>query len=350
MGSDLSEISAWRSQIAAGQLIGPHIKTSGQILESRANVERMKREGTVEPVDRIRLGVADPDEARRAVDRLTDAGVDQIKMRSTPDLQTFVAVAQEARRRRLPLAVHAIASPEELIRAGVRSVEHFLAYPPLNTLSDPDRRALFRKMAKADMYLSNTMVNIDGLISTSYENGRRIVNDANGTIDPRRKYLCGYLIEDWREQVEENKESPYDELRKQLPNMYGDFREMREEKVPFLAGTDVGVVFMYPGFSVHDELELLVREVGFTPMEALGVATDGVPRFYGETSAFGAIEAGQVADLVLLDANPVSEIRNTKRIRAVSVRGRWFERTELDGLLRDVDNSAKAGCRALNVK
>jgi predicted amidohydrolase YtcJ len=85
-------------------------------------------------------------------------------------------------------------------------------------------------------------------------------------------------------------------------------------------------------------------------MAALAVATDGVPRFYGETNAFGAIEAGQVADLVLLDANPVSDIRNTKRIRAVSVRGRWLERTELDGLLRDVENSAKAGCRALNAQ
>lgn len=350
MGSDLSEVSMWRSQITAGQLIGPHMKTSGQILESRSNVERMKREGTVEPVDRIRVGLADPDEARRAVDRLADAGADHIKMRSTADSQTFVAVAQEAQRRRLPLAVHPIASLEELMRARVRSVEHFLAYPPLNTLSGSERRALFRRMAKAGMYMSNTMVNIDGLISLSYEHGRRIVDDANGTIDPRRKYLCGYLIDDWREQVEENKDSPYDELRRQLPNMYRDFREMREEKVPFLAGRDVGVVFMYPGFSLHDELEQLVRHVGFTPMEALAVATDGVPHFYGETGAFGAIEPGQVADVVLLDANPVADIRNTKRIQAVSVRGRWLERTELDRLFRDVENSAKAGCRPLNAR
>jgi hypothetical protein len=346
MGSDLSEILGWRSQIDAGQRIGPRIKTSGQILESRSNVERMKREGTVEPVERIRVGVANPDEARRAVARLADAGADHIKMRSSPDPQTFVAVAEEARRRRLPLAVHPVASPEELIRAGVRSVEHFLAYPPLDALGDRDRRALFRRMAQADIYLSNTMVNIDGLVSTPYERGQRIVNDASGALDPRRKYLCGYLIDDWREQVEENKDAPYDELRKQLPNIYRDFRQMREEKVPFLAGTDVGVAFMYPGFSLHDELEQLVRDVGFTPMDALAVATDGVPRLYGETGASGAIEPGQAADLVLLDANPVDDIRRTKRIQGVSVRGRWLERTDLDRLLSDVQNAAKAGCHA----
>jgi amidohydrolase family protein len=350
MGSDLSEISAWRGQIAAGRLIGPRIKTSGQILESRSNVERMKRDGTVEPVDRIRLGVGDPDDARRAVDRLATAGVDHLKMRSTPDLQTFLSVAEAAQRRRLPLAVHPIAPPDDLIRVGVRSVEHFLAYPPLNTLSDRNRRALFRRMASTGMYMSNTMVNIDGLVSTPYDEAKRIVDDVNGTIDPRRRYLCGYVIQDWREQVEEGKGSPYEELRKELPNMYRDFREMRQENVQFLAGTDVGVVFMYPGFSLHDELEQLVRNVGFTSMQALVVATDGVPRFYGETGAFGAIEPGQMADLVLLDASPVADIRNTKRIQAVSVRGRWLERTELDGLLRDVENSARAGCHALNAK
>src|SRR5258706_2753343 len=70
MGSDLAEVAAWRDQIERGERIGPRIKTSGQILESSANIERMKREGTVEPVDRIRVGVANPDEARAAVRRL----------------------------------------------------------------------------------------------------------------------------------------------------------------------------------------------------------------------------------------------------------------------------------------
>jgi hypothetical protein len=207
MGSDFSEVAQWRAQIDAGKLIGPRIKTSGQILESRANVERMKREGTVEPVDRIRLGVGNPEEARAAVRQLVAQGVDHIKMRSTPDMDTFRAVADEANRHHLPFAAHPVAPPEELLGVGLRSIEHFLAYPPLNGLTELQRRGLFRQMAQADMYLSNTMVNIDGLVSVSYAEGKRIVEDTAGRLDARRRYLCGYLMEDWREQVEEGKDA-----------------------------------------------------------------------------------------------------------------------------------------------
>ena len=344
MGSDFSEVAQWRAQIDVGKLIGPRIKTSGQILESRANVERMKREGTVEPVDRIRLGVGNPDEARAAVKQFAAQGVDHIKMRSTPDVETFRAVADEAKRHHLPFAAHAVALPEELLRTGLDSVEHFLAYPPLEGLTELQRRALFRRMAQAGMYLSNTMVNIDGLVSVSYAEGKRIVEDTAGKLDPRRRYLCGYLMQDWREQVEEGKDAPYDGFRKELPNLYRDFRQMHEEGVQFLAGTDSGVLFMYPGFSLHDELEKLVQALGFTAMEALRIATDGVAMFYGETQSFGGVEPGQAADLVLLDADPLADIRNTRRIAGVLVRDRWFDRTELDLILQQVERSAQSDC------
>ncbi len=344
MGSDLAEVAEWRAQIERGERIGPRIKTSGQILESSANVERMKREGTVEPVDRIRLGVATPDEAR-AVRRLADRGADHIKMRSTPDLDTFRAVADEARRHNLPFAAHAVAPPEELMRAGLSSVEHLLAYPPLDSLTESQRRALFRRMPQAGLYLSNTMANLDGLISVSYAEGKKIVADTAGKLEARRKYLCGYLIEDWREQVEESKDAPYESLRKELPIIYREFREMREEGVPYLAGTDAGVLFIYPGFSLHDELEKLVRTAGFSPMDALRVATSGMAEFYKATNRFGAVEPGQEADLVLLDADPLADIRNTRRIAGVSARGRWLGRAELDLLLRKVERSAQSGCQ-----
>lgn len=132
MGSDFNEVAKWRSDIEAGRLVGPRIKTAGHMIESRANVERMKREGTVEPVDRLRIGVANPEEARAAVRRLAREGVDHIKMRTTPDLDTFRAVAAEATEQRLPFAAHPVAAPEELMRVGLRSVEHFLSFPPVD--------------------------------------------------------------------------------------------------------------------------------------------------------------------------------------------------------------------------
>ena len=350
MGSDFREVTAWRSQIEAGTLVGPRIKTSGQMLESRANVERMKREGTVEPVDRLRIGVANAAEGRAAVARLAREGVNHIKMRTTPDLQTLLAVGDEAKRRGLPFAAHPVASPEDLRRAGLRSVEHFLAFPPMRGTLE-ERRALFQKIARSKLFLSDTRINLDALISLPYSEVKQRVDDTAGTLDPRRKYVCGYLLADWREQAEELKDpdtiAAYGSFRKQLPEMQRNLREMRVAGVEFLAGTDTAVLLMYPGFSLHDELRKLVRDVGFTPMEVLRIATSNVAAFYGEETQFGGIEAGEAADLVLLDSDPLADIQNTRTIRGVMARGRWFDSSALNTLLREVQQAAGGGCRGL---
>ncbi|MBV8865240.1 MAG: amidohydrolase family protein, partial [Acidobacteriaceae bacterium] len=124
-------------------------------------------------------------------------------------------------------------------------------------------------------------------------------------------------------------------------------REMREAGVQFLAGTDTAVVLMYPGFSLHDELQKMVRDFGFTPMEVLRIATSNVAAFYGEERQFGALEAGQPADLLLLDADPLIDIQNTRQIRGVMAQGRWFDRAALDHLLQQLQQAAGSGCNGL---
>ena len=117
--------------------------------------------------------------------------------------------------------------------------------------------------------------------------------------------------------------------------------------VRLMAGTDVGgIVGVYPGFSVHDELELLVKEVGLTPLEALRSATQNPAAFFDGQGESGTIEPGRLADLVLLDANPLEDIRYTRRIRAVVLGGRFFQRANLDELLSGVASAVKkqTGC------
>ena len=102
--------------------------------------------------------------------------------------------------------------------------------------------------------------------------------------------------------------------------------------VPILAGSDSPNPFVYPGFSLHDELGLLVRS-GLSPAEALRTATINPATFLGVTDSLGTVARGKVADLVLLDANPLEDIANTRRIRAVIQGGRLLDRRALDAML-----------------
>ena len=98
--------------------------------------------------------------------------------------------------------------------------------------------------------------------------------------------------------------------------------------------------FVFPGFSLHDELALLV-EAGLTPLEAIQSATVNAAAYAGQSQEVGTIEAGRAADLVLLDASPLDNISNTKRIAAVVIRGRLLQRADLDRALNEAERIAK---------
>jgi adenine deaminase len=106
--------------------------------------------------------------------------------------------------------------------------------------------------------------------------------------------------------------------------------EMHRAGVRLLAGTDAPLPYLIPGLSLHDELALLVRS-GLTPMEALRTATYNPAAYLGALDSLGTIRPGRLADLVLLDANPLSDIRNTRRIHTVIANGRVVDRAALFG-------------------
>ena len=109
--------------------------------------------------------------------------------------------------------------------------------------------------------------------------------------------------------------------------------------MPILAGSDVHNPYVYPGFSLHEELALLV-ESGLSPLDALRAATINPARFLGVTDSLGTIAAGKIADLVMLDADPLTDIANTKRIRAVFLNGRFLDRGALDTLVATAERAA----------
>lgn len=116
-------------------------------------------------------------------------------------------------------------------------------------------------------------------------------------------------------------------------------KAMHEAGVPFMAGSDGPDPYVFPGFSLHDELEWLVKS-GFTPLQALQSATLNPALFLGRIDKYGLVEPEHVADLVLLDANPLDDIRNVGKIFGVVANGKYYSRKDLDIMLQQVEKLA----------
>lgn len=333
MGGDFAEVSRWRREIEAGERLGPRILTAGPYLEAPANVERMLEEGVVEPVERTRVPVPDPRAARRVVDSLAREGVDFIKVRTVADLDTYLAIGSASDSAGLPLAGHTLGiRPDDILRAGQESIEHFL-FPLLDDLEPGERMRTFQELALRGVVVVPTMVTWADAFLVSPDTLRAIVEDTAGRREPRRRYVARYLVEDWREQVAEmaagDAEVDWEAVyRSTLRNL----REMSIARVQLLAGTDLAVVNVYPGSSLHREIELLAGEVGLSRRRAILAATGWAAEAAGVADSLGTIEPGKLADLVLLEGDPYEDVSNVRRIRAVVYRGELYDRQRLDAL------------------
>ena len=337
MGGDAALLRAWRDDIEAGRRLGPRIKWAGPMVESAERVARMRKRGTHEPVDRFRAPVADPAAAQGVIDSIARLGVDFIKIRTVASDETYRAIAAAAARRGLPLVGHATDVPfEDVLRGGQKSVEHTV-YPSLQQRSPRERAKLIAEMARRGIALVPTAVSYYQSIDLSNARIRRIIADSLGASDPRRRYVDGYLLEDWREQADERPGGLRASIQGAVvghihSEAVKDAKEMRRAGVHILPGSDLAVIGIYPGSSLHDELRLFVEKLGMTPMEALVSATRQPAEFFGMADSLGTIAPNRIADLVLLDADPLADIRNVGRVDAVIVRGRLLDRTALDKL------------------
>jgi imidazolonepropionase-like amidohydrolase len=153
------------------------------------------------------------------------------------------------------------------------------------------------------------------------------------TNDKRIKYLPTYMTSNWKES--ENYNTPYIELSGiQFEFQKSLIGKMQHAGVKIIAGTDFPNPYCFPGFSLHDELSLMV-EGGMTPLEALKSATLNPALFLNKKKEYGTVAAGKFASLILLNKNPLENINNTKEIYAVFLKGNYFDRTSLDKLLKN---------------
>jgi imidazolonepropionase-like amidohydrolase len=347
MGGDLDVLKVWRAEIAAGRLLGPRMVIAGPMLDG--------------PVPRFPSSapIANAADARRTVDDLKARGVDFIKIQSLIPRDGYFAAAEESKKVGLIFVGHVpdAVRASEASNAGQKSIEHFtgifegcskieeqLIKGPKSlgqnvATYDPARaRALIALMAKNRTWQVPTLV---------WERGQWLVDDIDLSHDPLTKYAPGaWKNRTWPMFVSDiMKTMDTDPLavRQRFVQMELDMTlAMFRAGVPFLAGTDTAAgVHVFPGFSLHDELALFVK-AGLTPMQALQTATRNPAEFMGRLADLGTVEKGKAADLVLLDANPLDDIVNTRKIRAVVLAGRYFSRADLDRMLKGVEAAAAA--------
>ena len=340
MGGDYEELLRWRRDVQVGARIGPRILMAGPILEAARNVERMRKdppEARIEPFERVRIPVGSPEEARRVVAELASREIDFLKIRTVQDRDTYLALNKAANSHSIPLVGHVSGIPPEVVlEAGQDGVDHNF-YPSLEGKTREERLAVWRKFAARGIPIVPTLVTLFETTFPSDERLRSVVEDDEGKIDPRRRYLSKYLALDWREQVMETTDQRRQAYRKIWEDVIRrDLREMHEAGMDLLVGSDVAALNIFPGYSIHDEMALFVTELGLTPAEVIERVTGRSAKFLRIADSVGAVERGKVADLVLLEANPLEDIRHTRRIAAVVLRGTLYDSSGLDQILAGV--------------
>ena len=315
LGSNLEASLAARDSIAAHQLIGPRLMISGPMIDG--------------PTTRYAaaIKVTTPDEARAAVRLLKERGVDLVKTQTLIPRDAYFALAEEAKRLGIPFEGHVPreVTAHEAIRAQQRSFEHMIG------VSDTIP-SLIAELVRHRVWQCPTVINSVGTASD-------LIND------PGLAFWLRPAVEEWRRAAETRLQATDSAARaghERRTRRLGLIQRMHAAGVPLLAGTDAPAGYdLVPGSSIHRELELFVQ-AGLSPLAALQTATLNPAVYFGRTADWGTVAPGKIADLVVLTANPLVNISNTRRIAAVISDGRYYSTNELDRLrLRIMELVAK---------
>jgi hypothetical protein len=345
-----SDLLRWREQIARGSLIGPRMVVASPIIDGP------------EPVWPNSIAVRTEEDGRKAVRRVKDWGADFVKVYALLPREAYFGIADEAKQQGISFVGHSpySVSPEEASDTGQKSIEHLTGI--LMNCSAREKE-LRDQLVKADTPETRRRVHDTALETYDHKKAAELfarfiknltwqcptltvlrsganLREERFRQDGRLKYIPRQLQQRWAIRITNQSEGDSARAKKSFQKDLEIVGAMRKAGVSILAGTDTGNPFCFPGFSLHEELALLVV-AGLTPIEALRSATLNPANFFGLEKTMGTIEVGKVADLVLLGANPLEDIRNTQRIRAVLSNGRLFDRKALDKMLGDAEGAAK---------
>lgn len=318
-----------RDAIAAGTLLGPKLYVAGPALN-----------GKVAPT---------PEDGARVIREQKQAGYDLVKILGGMPAPVYDSIMKTAHALKIDVAGHV---PGDVgvrgaLAARQRSIDHLDQYIPAlqltpdTTRAEEDRRIaeIAQLTAKSGVWNVPTMYLWD--LFHNAETGEALRARLTET-----RYLPKTMIDEWTKSKNGRLRPPNDtpsgvggfgqtglrvmELRRKI------FRALKAANAPIALGTDSPQMFSVPGFSTHRELKLMVDEIGYTPYEALESGTLKVAQYFGTTNETGTVAQGKRADLILLNANPLTNIANTENRAGVMVNGRWLPESDIQKRLAEI--------------
>ena len=352
---------ALRDSVRAGLVLGPHVTTTGPFVEGRPGTLPGLWSVAELGDDPFIIRVRTEADGRAAAHHHADVGYDYVKVRDRIPAAAYRGLVDEAARLGLPVVGHAprtVGLGAVLTRGHQGSIEHVAPFAGLAERSDsparsaeqwydrvwgtyahndPERVGLLAEIAAASrVWVTPT------LFTSEWYSGPQPDMLARLQDPDVLRYTSAAQRDSWREYAEGFATS-YARwgLDMEAERAFGlrMVQALDSTGARLLLGTDATPAMGIQGLSVHEELALMV-EAGLTPFAALRTATVNAQTYLrevGRGSSSGIVRAGEPADLVLLDANPLDDITNARRVRGVVTRGQWLNRADLDGMLADAE-------------
>jgi imidazolonepropionase-like amidohydrolase len=320
----------WRDKINQGEKVGPTVYNFGQIMDG---------DPPVRPADAHNVTVRTPEEARSEVLRMKAEGYDFIKVYSMLSPEAFSAIAETCAEVGMKFGGH----PPQAVgcsaaaRAGLHSIEH-MVYVGMDDVE---------LLAELGTWICPTII-VQNMMDRLVEaDAQALLQDDRLRYIDASSYSMWEMSLKWVETMKDKIEQMDDAKRKAMEDWSAKSKYSYAKPIVLKAyrqgcklilGTDTPNPFVYPGFSVHEELELLV-DCGLSPLDALKTATYNAAECLGTLGDTGTIAPGKVADLLLLEGNPLEDIKHTARIAGVMKMGRWYDRAALDKMLTAVEQA-----------
>jgi len=322
-----------RERLQKHEVLGPRLYTAGPSLNGNS--------------------APDPERARALVREQAKAGYDFLKLHPGLEREVFDAIAVAAREAGISVQGHVSEDVGLLhaLEARQRAIDHLDGY--VQALADPDclRTSPRGRLFGFGVAHCADMTRIPDLVRRTKEAGTWMVPTAilleqwmrppskqELLSRPAVRYLRPSTVERWPEQLDRfvgGATVDEEHARRYVDIVHALIRELHAQGVPILLGSDAPQVFNVPGDSALAELDLYTR-AGLTPAQALRTATVNPARFFGDADRFGTVREGLEADLILLGADPLQDIRAVRNLHGVMVRGRWLSREEIDSRLEEL--------------